>query len=74
MGQSLRSRIAYPIVILLIVIMIVGGVAITLYFNHLYLDSIYKNLLSSAKLLANLLGKSQLSVQSHEVANWSDIL
>lgn len=74
MGRSLRSRIAYPIVISLIVITSAAGFAITVYFNHLYLDSINKNLLSNASLLAALLGESQLQIGEQDIQNWSIIL
>jgi two-component system phosphate regulon sensor histidine kinase PhoR len=74
MGRSLRSRIAYPIVFFLIVITSAAGLTITVYFNHLYLDSIYKNLLSNANLLAALLGESQLQIGNQDIQNWSSIL
>lgn len=74
MRSSLRSRIAYPIVFSFIFITSVAGIAITVYFNQLYHDSIYKNLLSNAKILAALLGDSQPQIGSQEVENWSDIL
>lgn len=74
MRSSLRSRIAYPIVFSFIFITSVAGIATTVYFNQLYHDSIYKNLLSNAKILAALLGDSQPQIGSQEVENWSDIL
>ncbi len=74
MGRSLRTRIAYPIVFLLILITSVAGIAITIYFNHLYLDSIYKNLLSNARLLAALLGETHLQIGSQDIHAWSNIL
>jgi len=74
MGRSLRSRIAYPIIFFLIVITSAAGIAITIYFNHLYLDSINKNLLSNASLLAALLGETQLQIGDQDIQNWSKIL
>ncbi|GAB4471846.1 MAG: ATP-binding protein [Anaerolineales bacterium] len=74
LGRSLRSRIALPIVFLLIVILTIAGTAIIVYFNHLYLDAIRKNLLSNAKIIASFLSEPDLTLESHKIKNWSDIL
>ncbi len=74
MSSSLRSRIAIPIVTSLLVVMALAGGAITLYFNHLFLDSIYKNLLSNAKLIASLLSDQRPQLDQQDIQNWSAIL
>lgn len=74
MGRSLRSRIALPIVILIFVIMSIAGAAISIYFNHLYLDFIYKNLLSNANIIASLLADPRLSIDAQVVKSWSNTL
>ncbi len=74
MSSSLRSRIAIPIIFYLSIVMIITGVATTLYLNHLYLDSTYKNLLSNAKILASLLADPNTQVTAEDIKHWSDSL
>ncbi len=74
MNRSLRSSIAIPIATLLLVVMAIAGIAITIYFNHLYFDSIQKNLLSNANLLSTLLSDPRIQIQQKDIENWSQIL
>ncbi|MCS6907127.1 MAG: ATP-binding protein [Anaerolineales bacterium] len=74
MSQSLRSRIAIPLILVILGILIPAGVAVTIYFNRLYTDSIYKNLLSDARLIASLLADQKVALEQVEVHAWSDIL